>query len=192
MSAHQWKIRLHETQEELASVVRSLTEWKLVAENRKTLLLMTHEALAEQLKGLAAVGTIFGCDPDVPESLVIPPLGGSGATITESIRAQIFSVASFVKSLTEEAGNLQLTLNDTLGLASKALLPDRPEEDLTIPNFSPSLHDSSSPLREVAMIYNGQGGTQSSRASSVAAPLVKHRPEGYSLTRDATDDLFTM
>jgi hypothetical protein len=134
MSALQWKRRLEESQELLALNRTAANEWKLVAENRKALLLSIHEVLGNQLEGLSRIGSIFGCESNVEPELLCLPTGATGSELADGIGGQVHAVAQFVSAFTNEATTLQLALSDTLGLAELALAPERPTEDLDRPS----------------------------------------------------------
>lgn len=149
MSAFTWRRRLEDSQRQLGEVNNIAEEWKKVAENRKQMLVMITRALAQQVKELAKVGTIFGCSTEVDPLLVSSVEGLSGAELTAVTAHRMEAIAQFVGSLTREATELQVALNDTLGLANQALRVQAPTEDQETLSLEGTMKSSSFPITEV-------------------------------------------
>lgn len=173
MSARQWKARLEECQRKLSDATTAATEWRLVAENRLTLIQRLDKTLSHNLEDLVRVGEVFGVKVHLPDEVWTPTAGMEAGAIVMYIMGKLEAVAEYQSTLLQEASSIQVTLNDTYDLACEAVTVSRPVMDLTLPGDTERVSEPSSPYREYEAQVNDIPPPEPDKRDSVheAQPL---------------------
>jgi hypothetical protein len=149
MSARTYKLQLDQALKLLSEQTTAAKEWRAVAINRLTLLADVDAVLGSQIEVLMKIGTIFGVDPSDPGIPSTAAGGYSGEEIMRASIKRINAISAFTANLTQEATDLQATLNSALTIALEGQAIGRPTEDISLSNLSQEKERSTSPLTDV-------------------------------------------
>lgn len=149
MSAHTYKVKLGETLEKLSAAHHAARQWKIVAENRLHLLVGVDTAVSDMIDGLLMIGTLFGVSPTETGLPRAYGTASSGDEVSALVMNKLDSISTFVSHLTKEASSLQLTLMETLALATDATGVEPPTVDLSVSHSSLIRFPPAKPLTDV-------------------------------------------